>query len=134
MAITATSSFQDLNPFYTVDSNLPLSVSGIQALKSSIGLLLISHIGSRSRTFNMTWGSDLLNFINEPIDDMTAMLIRSSIINALDKWETRVNVNSSGIEVTPYPSAHGYKVRISFKVVGSDATESLSLLLQPNGY
>lgn len=131
---STTASFYDINPFYNVDSNLSLSVSGTQALKSAIGLLLTSPIGSRSRTFNSTWGSDLLNFINEPIDDMTAMLIRSSIIGALDKWEPRITVNASDVVVTPYPSARGYKVRITFKVVGADSTESLALLLQPNGY
>lgn len=133
-ALRSKSEFYDINPFYNADSNSALSVSGLQAIKSAISFLVTSHIGSRSRTFNIEWGSDLIDFINEPMDSTTALVIRSSIVNALDKWEPRVTVNASDIDVTPYPSINGYKVRISFKIVGSDSTETMTMLLQPNGY
>lgn len=133
-ALRSNSPFYDINPFYDVKSNSSLSVSGVQSIKTAISYLITSHIGSRSRTFNTDWGSDLITFINEPMDSTTALVIRSSIVNALDKWEPRVTVNASDIEVTPYTSINGYKVRITFKVVGSDSTESMTMLLQPNGY
>lgn len=133
-ALRSSSEFYDINPFYNANSNSALSVSGLQAIKSAISFLVTSHIGSRSRTFNTEWGSDLIDFINEPMDSTTALVIRSSIVNALDKWEPRITVNASDIEVTPYASINGYKVRISFKVVGADSTETMTMLLQPNGY
>jgi phage baseplate assembly protein W len=68
------------------------------------------------------------------MDSITALVIRSSIVNAIDKWEPRVTVNAGDIEVTPYTSINGYKVSITFKVVGSDSTENMTMLLQPNGY
>ena len=133
-ALRSSSEFYDINPFYNANSNSALSVSGLQAIKSAISFLVTSHIGSRSRTFNTEWGSDLIDYINEPMDSTTALVIRSSIVNALDKWEPRITVNASDIEVTPYASINGYKVLISFKVVGADSTETMTMLLQPNGY
>jgi phage baseplate assembly protein W len=133
-ALRSNSSFYDINPFYNADSSASLTVTGAQAIKSAISFLITSLIGCRSRTFNTKWGSDLLRFINEPMDEMTALIIRSSILNAIDKWEPRVAVNASDVIVKPYPNINGYKVRIIFKVVGTDATESMTMLLQPNGY
>lgn len=133
-ALRSSSQFYDINPFYNPDSSPALSVSGVQAIKTAISFLVTSHIGSRSRTFNPDWGSDLITFINEPMDSATSLVIRSSIVNALDKWEPRVVVNASDVEVTPYTSINGYKVKITFSIVGSDSTESMTMLLQPNGY
>lgn len=132
--LRSSSPFYDINPFYNPESSSSLSVSGLQAIKAAISLLITSHIGSRSRTFNTSWGSDLITFINEPMDSTTALVLRSSIVSAIDKWEPRVTVNASDIEVTPYTNINGYKVSITFKVVGSDSTENMTMLLQPNGY
>lgn len=133
-ALRSNSAFYDLNPSYNADTSSSLSVSGAQALKSAISFLITSHIGSRSRTFNTKWGSDLIKFINEPQDSTTALILRSSIVSAIDKWEPRVAVNASNVTVTPLSSIGGYKVRIVFKVLGADSTESMTMLLQPNGY
>ena len=132
--LRSNSQFYDLNPFYDSERSPALSVSGAQALKVAISYLITSHIGSRSRTFNTDWGSDLVDYINEPMDSTTALVIRSSIVGAIDKWEPRVLVNASDVEVVPYPNMNGYKVRITFKVVGTDSTESMTMLIQPNGY
>ena len=133
-ALRSNSQFYDLNPFYDAESSSSLSVSGSQAIKAAISYLITSHIGSRSRTFNTDWGSDLITYINEPMDSTTALVIRSSIVSAIDKWEPRVAVNASDVEVIPYAGINGYKVRITFKVVGSDSIENMTMLLQPNGY
>jgi phage baseplate assembly protein W len=75
-------------------------------------------IGSRGRIFQPTYGSMWYQFLQEPIDDITAGNMRIAMIQAISKWEPRITLDYSNTSITPDLTIPGYVVKIS----GTDST------------
>jgi phage baseplate assembly protein W len=123
------SEYADLNPFFDAETSQALVLVGEPAIKYSISMLLTAHIKSRSRSFNVTWGSDIIDFLSEPQDEITAQKIQAAIVSAIDRHEPRVKVTPSQVKVTPIDTNNGYLVRIVYKLVSNDKVGSMSVML-----
>ena len=90
--------FLDLSPTIglTVEPDL---LENIKAIRSSFWNILTTPIGTRYRL--EAFGSVLMWILNDPGDATTALQIRAATIQALSRWETRVNISDLNITVTP---------------------------------
>jgi phage baseplate assembly protein W len=104
-------------------------LTGHDAIKYAISFLLTSYKGSRSRSFNVYWGADILGYLQEPRDEITAQKIKMAIVAAIDRYEPRVRVFPSMVYVTPSNQNNGYIVRITYRLVDTNESSSMSLLI-----
>lgn len=83
--------FSDVNLAYdsTHGSSYGL-VYDEQSLNNAIISILSTKVGSR--VFRRTFGSNVLNFLFDPISDSTATSIKFEIISAIGDWEPRVKL------------------------------------------
>lgn len=90
-----------LNEITYVDWQLKLneigSVSeGIEDINQCIAIILSTQKGSVPH--QPTFGSDILKYVDYPINSAKANIIRETV-DAITLWETRVNVDSVSVEI-----------------------------------
>lgn len=119
----------DVNPDYP-QSTAPERLSDLQSVSiCSIPVLLSCAIGDRGGIFEPDYGSDLYWFLQEPIHESTCYKIRTSIINTIQKWEPRVEIDMSQTIVEPDMSLPGYRltIRLIYKETGETETQQFNL-------
>lgn len=89
-----------LNEIKYIDWQLKLnsigSVSeGIEDINQCIAIILLTQKGSVPH--RPTFGSDIYKYIDYPINSAKANIIRETV-NAIEKWETRIKIDSITIE------------------------------------
>jgi phage baseplate assembly protein W len=80
--------------------------------QSSLYNLFNCPIGARGKTFQPEYGSEWLYFLQEPIDAITAAKMRISMIQAIQRWEPRIQLDYSKTSIVPNLNIPGYEVRI----------------------
>ena len=90
-----------LNEITYVDWQLKLneigSVSeGIEYINQCIAIILSTQKGSVPH--RPTFGSDILKYVDYPINSAKANIIRETV-DAITLWDTRVNVDSVSVEI-----------------------------------
>jgi len=76
--------------------------SGIELIKGNIIQILGTRRGQR--VMLPEFGSRILEFINEPLDEITCALLRFELIQAIQRWEPRIILDKKRTAVIPYPS------------------------------
>ena len=102
----------DCNSDFTLNS-LPDIIPDDLAIANSLSNLFQCPIGARGRTFQPTYGSLWLQFLQEPIDGVTAQAMWAAMIQAISKWEPRVQLDYTNTKVTPDLTIPGYRVVIT---------------------
>ena len=103
---------QDLNTNYRYD---------IDSIKQSITNLFSTRKGERE--FLSQYGCDLEDYLFEIIDEQTAFLIRTELIDAINIWEPRVTIDQSKSYVTPDIDNHRYNVYLSCVLLGLNSEQ-----------
>lgn len=117
----------DVNTDYglnTLPDRLP---DGLAIVKSSLRNLFNCVPGQRARTFQPTYGSIWLQFIHEPISDMTAQKMETFMVQAIEKWEPRITLDLTNTSIVPDFNIPGYKVRIAFVMPNIPGLQSIDL-------
>ena len=70
--------------------------SEIELIKSSIRMILGTHVGER--VMNPEFGSRLKEVPFDPSDTATDILIEQYVVEAISRWEPRVEITSFDIE------------------------------------
>jgi hypothetical protein len=119
----------DINPYYDPAKSPSLILFNSDAIEAWLKLTLTSPPMSSTRIFSSLPGTQLMAYLQEPIDDKTAFGIRNEIVSRLPAIDSRVTIDSSGVIVTPDPDYMGYNVSISGTVltVGTDINVSFLL-------
>ena len=123
-------SFKDISMSFQVN---PLTddlivIKNQTAIARSLRNLVLTTPGERF--FNEELGSQVNNLLFENVDDVTAMSIRSEIINVIQNYEPRVNLGE--VEVNADIDAYQMDVKINYTIVGIDApAQELSFVLIP---
>ena len=105
----------DVNPNYGKD-NLPDRLPNQLAITNcALFNLLGCAPGQRARTFQPTFGSEWLRFIHEPIIDLTAAKMESSMLDSLERWLPQVSIDRGSTRIEADTSLPGYRVRIGFQ-------------------
>ena len=123
-------SFKDVSASFQVNplTNDLIAIKNATAIARSLRNLVLTTPGERF--FNEELGSQVNNLLFENVDDVTAMSIRSEIINVIQNYEPRVNLGE--VEVNADIDAYQMDVKINYTIVGIDApAQELSFVLIP---
>lgn len=102
-----------------------VTVSGADAVKRSIKLLLMSRAGETP--FFPEFGSRIFGLLFEPIDTITTVLLQHEIEATITAYEPRVNIRQ--LTVTPSSDEQGYDIDCLFNIVNQVAPVTLTLYL-----
>ena len=123
-------SFKDISMSFEVNplTNDLIAIKNQTAIARSLRNLVLTTPGERF--FNEELGSQVNNLLFENVDDVTALSIRSEIINVITNYEPRVNLGE--VEVNADIDAYQMDVKINYTIVGIDApAQELSFVLIP---
>ena len=123
-------SFKDISMSFEVNplTDDLIAIKNQTAIARSLRNLVLTTPGERF--FNEELGSQVNNLLFENVDDVTAMSIRSEIINVIQNYEPRVNLGE--VEVNADIDAYQMDVTINYTIVGIDApAQELSFVLIP---
>ena len=105
-----------------------IQLKNTNAIARSIRNLIMTIPGERP--FNPKLGSGVPNLLFETMDKITASTIRSEIVNSIENFEPRVELNE--VIVTENPDDNQFDVQIQYYVVGIDVPpQELSFALEP---
>lgn len=104
------------------------------AVFASIRNLLLCPPGARGRIFQPDYFSGVYYLLQEPMDDVTANQISSSLYQALQRWEPRVRLSPSDIQVVVNNRLPGYLVQITITILGKTKTSVINIPLSGNSF
>ena len=103
-------------------------IKNATAIARSLRNLVLTTPGERF--FNETLGSQVNNLLFENVDDITAMSVRSEIINVIENYEPRVKLLT--VSVNANIDTYSMDVLIAYQVIGIDIPpQELSFVLIP---
>ena len=123
-------SFKDISMSFQVN---PLTddlivIKNATAIARSLRNLVLTTPGERF--FNENLGSQVNNLLFENVDDITAVSVRSEIINVIENYEPRVKLIK--VSVNANIDSYNMDVRIVYQVIGIDIPpQELSFVLIP---
>lgn len=128
------SRFIPANPIY-VDVNNGISVFGPQPLtynQSAVLEAIYNIIGIRpmERLFLPEFGSSVPDILFDPIHPMTALVLRTALIRAIQKWEPRVQVIEQLTVIEADENLAGYWATIAMQVLGLQGVDLYTVFLQ----
>ena len=105
-----------------------IAIKNETAIARSLRNLVLTVPGERF--FNENLGSQVNNLLFENVDDITAMSVRSEIINVIENYEPRVELLD--VNVFPNIDAYSMDVKISYNIIGIEVPpQELSFVLIP---
>ena len=107
----------DANTFMTQSVYPDRLPDELSITNASLINLLNCPIGSRGRIFEPTYGSMIYQYLQEPVDEITAQSIQVAFIQAIGKWEPRIQLDYSDTWIQPDYSIPGYRIRLAFTIV-----------------
>ena len=111
-------SFKDLNITFKkhpVTNDVVVSKDA-SAIKQAIVSLLLTNKGER--LMNPKYGSDIRNYLFEPLDYGTAAQIKGNIQSTIDRFEPRISI--SDLKCLPNFNDNGFDVEMTYIIRGSD--------------
>lgn len=93
-----------------------VTVRDKSAIVQSISNLLLTRKGERP--FQPEIGSDIANILFEPLDYGSAGILRSAVLDVLQKYEPRIVVDN--VICFPDFDNNGYSVEVFYVIVGRD--------------
>ena len=94
-----------------------------QAVKESVFNILMTEI--ETKLYDPEYGCNLDRFLFEPIDELTASLIQTSIETAIQKFEKRVT--DLNVYVEPIYDDNTFNITIEFTVVFSSNSQTIQV-------
>lgn len=102
-----------------------LILTNEQAVAESVKNIISTEPGER--VWYPDFGCSLSEFLFEPIDVITATIMKNTIINAISKFETRIE--NLAVDIIEEPDLETYTFNISFNMKTSTNTQTLTLEL-----
>ena len=116
--MATTLSFKDINITFKkhpVTDDLVVSRDA-SAIKQAIVNLLLTNKGERP--FNPSYGSDVREYLFEPLDYGTAAQVKLSIETTLTEFEPRIQILS--LDVWPNFNDNAFSVEMTYQIIGSN--------------
>ena len=123
-------SFKDISMSFEVNplTDDLIAIKNQTAIARSLRNLVLTTPGERF--FNNELGSQVNNLLFNNVDDVTAVSIRSEIINVIENYEPRVELGD--VSVNANIDAYEMDVKINYKIIGIDVpTQELTFVLIP---
>lgn len=107
------------------ESNIVVRATNEEAVKKALRNLLLTNRGERM--YQPDVGADLSSLLFENISPVTTDLIKSNIIETINRFESRVKVIE--VIVVPNEASNSYEVGIIFEIINSVDPVSINLTL-----
>lgn len=124
--------YVDLNSFFGYQGS-PDLVFDRQAISQALRNIFSTTPGEAGPIFDPEFGSLLPQLLQEPLDEITAFKIRGATIQAVQRWEPRVEIDFSASDVQVVPQLPGYHVILSYKIRYTGETAVASVQLSVRG-
>jgi len=116
--------------YLDINSNLginakPELLSGMDDINNSIQNILQCPVGTRP--WQRDYGSRLYEMLQEPVDAITATSIEMGVVQAIQRWEPRIKLDSANTRVSALSDNTGYNVEIAYTIIQSGIVGSLSM-------
>jgi uncharacterized protein len=95
----------------------------ITLIKQSIIQIVATRFGER--TVEKTFGTDLVTYVFDPMDDVLQQGLQYAVMRALTNWEPRISV--IGISFYTSPDDGAVLLQIDFQVTRSGTQDSVSI-------
>ena len=101
-------------------------VKNENAIKQSLKNIMMTK--RTEKLFDPGFGTNIWDSLFEPLDELTADRIQQEVLNVVSQYETRIGVTD--VEVEPYYDDNCYHVFVTYRIIGSPITESVSFVLE----
>lgn len=95
------------------------------AIKFAVKNLVLTR--NFERPFDSSIGSQLYNFLFEPLDTTTIILMKQAVIKAVTDHEPRIDL--TGVDVLPSPDKNEVVISISFKIKNTEKPLNITFTL-----
>lgn len=119
--------YTDVNPRYGSSRYAEL-VFDVQAINSSIENIF--GISRGEYWWFPTFGSNLLQYVHEPLDESTAQDIYFEILDALENWEPRIKVTM--VQVIPNLNSDSFDITVKYIINANSIQGSYTAQLRRN--
>ena len=123
-------SFKDISATFQINplNRDLIALNNSYAIARSIRNLIMTVPGERP--FNPVLGSQVTSLLFENLDKLTALTIKSEIVNTIENFEPRVRLNE--VNVKSQPDQNQFDVKIQYYIVGIDVPlQELTFALEP---
>ena len=123
-------SFKDISATFQINplNRDLIALNNAYAIARSIRNLIMTVPGDRP--FNPVLGSQVTNLLFENLDKLTALTIKSEIVNTIENFEPRVRLNE--VIVNAQSDKNQFDVKIQYYIVGIDVPlQELTFALEP---
>ena len=123
-------SFKDISATFQINplNRDLISLNNSYAIARSLRNLIMTVPGDRP--FNPVLGSQVTNLLFENLDKLTAVTIKSEIVNTIENFEPRVRLNE--VIVNAQSDKNQFDVKIQYYIVGIDVQlQELTFALEP---
>ena len=107
----------------------PDLLPNIRALMNSLFNLFQCPIGARGPIFEPEYGSILYRMLQEPLDLISSNRIKAGVIQAIQRWEPRIEVDIMNTFVRPDFNRNAFRVRLVFKLIATQEVAQENFLL-----
>lgn len=123
-----TSTYSDLDMELTKQTDGDITKDkDVDAILNSLNNIVSTLQGSRRMI--PEFAQDLWNLLFEPLDEDTARMIAERLLEAIQIWEDRVNVEI--INITPNYDQNRYDLSMEFTIKAIEETLSVDFILTP---
>jgi len=112
--------YSDLNALSPTEEELVFDENAIH-----LAITNILNTFTNERLFNPSFGNGLNEILFEQIDDLTALEILNALKIAIDRFESRVTLNTSMTEINPIPDENKYEITLVMDLVGASEDSPL---------
>jgi phage baseplate assembly protein W len=97
----------------------PDLLSNVRALINSLFNLFQCPVGARGPIFEPEFGSILMYMLQEALDAISANKIKAGVLQAIQRWEPRIEVDMAHTRVTPDYNRNAFNVLLVFNIVAT---------------
>lgn len=116
----------DMDPELTKDTSGDVKRdTDVNAILNSLENIIGTEQGSRRML--QKFGGNIRGLLFEPMDDMTSRMIGQKVVDSINYWEDRININ--GLDIEPIYKMNVYRCRLRFTIKGSDTIQEIDFVL-----
>lgn len=109
--------YSDLNSF---NPTLKSQLIDVQSVYQSLYNLFNTSVGER--VFLSEFGFTLEDELFEVIDDITSVAVFVAVVNAIQRWESRVVIDTTRTTIVAVPDENRYDMDLYFNIQGLEET------------
>lgn len=100
-----------------------------RAILNSLFNLFQCPVGARGPIAEPEYGSQIYSLLHEPINLVSANRIRAVAVQAIQRWEPRIQLDIAGTTVIPDYSSNSFHMVVAFTVIATKQNVNYTFVL-----